>query len=64
MLSVNNIYQGLSKFSISGQQKFCCVKDNGQDFGNTEEPLCQRKLFESLSALAYSLTHIISSYKI
>ena len=42
----NNISQGLRKFSISSQQKLCCIWGRGKDFGNFEAGLCQGKLFE------------------
>ena len=49
MSANNNIWQGVRKFSIGGQQNFCYVWEKSQDFGKFEEPLCQGKLVETES---------------
>ena len=36
-----NVCQGACKFPIIGKWKICWVWDNGQDFCNFEELLCQ-----------------------
>ena len=34
------------KFVIIDKWKICCVREDGQDFGNFEESLCQGMLFD------------------
>ena len=36
-----NIGQGVCKFGIIGKWNIYCIWDNGKDFGNFEEFLCQ-----------------------
>ena len=47
MSGKNNICQGVWKFGIIGKGRICCVWDNGQDFGNFEESVCQGMIFDT-----------------
>ena len=58
----NNIRQGVSKFKIIGKWRICCVWDNGQDFSNFEESLCQGMLFDVKSWTCY-WKDVFSPYK-
>ena len=49
----NNICQGVCKFGIICKWKICCIWDNGKDFGNLEESLCQGSLFDTKTWTCY-----------
>ena len=42
-----NICQSVYKLGITGKWNICWVEENGQDFGNFEEPLFQAMLFDA-----------------
>ena len=48
-----NICQGVCKFGIISIWPICCIWDNGQDFGNSEESLCQGMLFDTKTWACY-----------